>query len=86
MQKELFSDVFTEGYETLIVETIPLPVITSTSRWCFTCRTVTEHSSAPVIPIGEAVDTPRHEVHCLACGGKDTDLFPGREREDDEPE
>jgi hypothetical protein len=55
-------------------------------RWCFTCRATTEHSTVTSAPVGESIDTPLVEVHCLSCGGKDTDLFPGKEREDDQPE
>lgn len=58
----------------------------TSSRWCFDCRDRTPHSAVAVVPVGETIDTPLIEIRCLSCGGKDTDLFPGKKREDDQPE
>lgn len=58
----------------------------SSARWCFTCREVTDHSPIATVPVGESIDTPLTEVRCLVCGCKDADLFPGKVREDDQPE
>jgi hypothetical protein len=77
--------IHVDGFIVTYITTIPM-VASRTSRWCFTCRAVTEHSATPVVPVGEQIDTPPVEVHCLTCGGKDTDLFPGKEREDDQPD
>ena len=79
-------ELFLEDSISIPIDTISIGEWSKANRWCFTCRGVTEHSSAPVVQIGESIDTPHHEVHCLTCGGKDTDLFPGKEREVDEPE
>jgi hypothetical protein len=75
-----------DGLTVTYLDTLSLSASPMSSRWCFPCRTVTEHSVIATIPVGESIDTPLNEVHCLNCGNKDGDLFPGREREDDQPE
>jgi hypothetical protein len=75
-----------EGLVVTYMETITLSASPASSRWCFPCRTVTEHSVVAAVPVGESIDTPLNEIRCLNCGGKDADLFPGKEREDDQPE
>jgi hypothetical protein len=82
-EKELF--LLGDG-EPIPIDTIEVAERGSAIRWCFTCRRNTDHSTVATAPVGESVDTPLVEVRCLGCGGKDTDLFPGREREDDQPE
>jgi hypothetical protein len=68
------------------IATVDLASPASAHRWCFSCRSVTSHTVNTAIPIGESIDTLLAEIHCTTCGGKDTDLFPGKEREDDQPE
>jgi hypothetical protein len=82
-EKELF--LLGDG-EPITIETITVVYGAKVVRWCFTCRKSTEHSTITTVPMGEDSMSSLAEVHCLSCGGKDTDLFPGKEREDDQPE
>jgi hypothetical protein len=78
--------IHVDGYTITYIDTLSYSDGTVTNRWCFTCRKTTEHSTVATVPVGEAIDTPLTEIRCLTCGDKDADLFPGKEREDDQPE
>jgi len=50
-------------------------------RWCFRERKTRTFELVITAPVGISYYGPNPAIRCTSCGGRDTDLFPGRERE-----
>ena len=55
------------------------------NRWCFKCRTRQTFESWALVPTHPSYYGPWPYWKCPACGGRDTDLFPGQVYERENP-
>ena len=55
------------------------------TRWCFRCRHRCEMWHVVSVPNGESWHGPEEHIECGDCAARNSDLFPGRIREWEEP-